>query len=95
MFPPRSAGSAPFRPRIALSLCYLCVFFILFALLAIAPELLRVLQEVPPGPAQEQAAREIAHASAGPRLPLAFAAALGCVAWGGRSGWLPGLRTSA
>ena len=85
---------APFQPRFTLSLLYLFVFFLLYSLLLIAPELSAIV--APAGPEQEeavkQAASEIARNAARPRLLWAFGASLLSVLAGSHYGFLPGLR---
>lgn len=80
-----------FRPSFTLALVYVLVFFTLYALLMILPELLRVAAEVPPGPRQQEVAAEIARKAAAPRLPYAAAAALLSVGLGSYLRILPGL----
>ena len=46
------------RPSFTLALLYLAGFFLLFSLLLILPELLPVLNRVPPGPEQQRLAEE-------------------------------------
>jgi ABC-type sulfate transport system permease component len=81
-----------FQPRFTLSLLYLFGFFLLYCLLFVAPELYEVLRNVPPGPEQEEAAREAAREAIRPRLLYALGAALFTTAVGARAGWLPGMR---
>ncbi len=89
--PPRRRPPV-FRPSFTLSLLYLVVFFFAFALLLILPELTKVLAEVPPGPEQEQIAREVAREAARPRLLYAVGLALGCLGLGVYLDILPGLK---
>ena len=92
MSEPRRSRSPTFQPRFTLSLLYLSGFFLLYCLLFVAPELYEVMQNVPPGPEQEQAAQEITHQVIRPRLPYALAAALATTVLAARAGWLPGMR---
>ena len=80
-----------FRPRFAIGLFYFFVFFMLAGLLMILPELLDVLERVPPGPEQQEAAKEVARNAMGGKLGLAFLAALGATALGAYFEVLPGL----
>ena len=74
-------GSATFQPRFTLSLLYLGVLFLAYALLLIAPELAEVAR--PAGPEEqallEQQARETARRVVAPRLPIALVLAIGIV----------------
>ena len=91
--PVLSRRRAPaFRPSFTLALVYLAAFFVLFAFLLILPELLTVLGEVPPGPEQEQVAREVAERAAKPRILWALGLALGAVGLGAYLEVLPGLK---
>jgi hypothetical protein len=92
MSEPLRSRPPTFRPRFTLSLLYLFGFFLLFCLLFVAPELYEVLQNVPPGPEQEEAAQEVARRAIRPRLPFALAAALVTTVVAARAGWLPGMR---
>ena len=88
-----SRRSAPaFRPSFTLALLYLGAFFVLFAFLLILPDLLAVLRDIPPGPEQEQMAREVARQAAKPRLLWAVGLALGAVGLGAYLEVLPGLK---
>ncbi|MCG8591572.1 MAG: hypothetical protein MJE66_19930 [Proteobacteria bacterium] len=85
--------AAPFRPRFTLGLLYLAGFTLLFALVAIAPELVALAR-----PAAEtdvelerQAAEAGRQAAQGRLLPALLAAVLAVLA-GSHWGWLPGLR---
>ena len=89
--PPRRRPPT-FQPRFALLLLYFVAFFFAFAMVLILPELLDVLEHVPTGPEQEQAAQQVAHAVAGPRLLAAFLMATGSVAVGAYYKILPGMR---
>ncbi|MBW2273189.1 MAG: hypothetical protein JRG96_07950 [Deltaproteobacteria bacterium] len=73
---------------------YLLFFFFAFGLLLVAPELLEILRDVPPGPEQQTLAEEAVHAAIRPRLPVAAALALLATALGGYYQVLPGLRES-
>ena len=81
-----------FRPSFTLAVLYLGGFFLVFAFLMILPELLSVLRDVPPGPAQEQIAREVAQRVAGPRLLWAVGLALAALGLGAYLQVLPGLK---
>lgn len=91
--PVLSRRRAPvFRPSFTLAVVYLVGFFFLFAFLLVLPDLLAGLQNVAPGPAQEELAEEIARRAAAPRLPLALLLALGAVGLGAYLQVLPGLK---
>ncbi len=95
MSEPRRSRPPTFQPRFTLSLLYLFGFFLLYGLLFMAPELYEVLQNVPIGPEQEQAAQEITHQVVRPRLPWALAASLVTTVAAARAGWLPGMRPAS
>ena len=82
------------RPRFTLMMLYLFAFFFTFCLILVGPALFEVLQTVPPGPEQEEAARLAAQEAAQGKLGLAFALAVAAVGLGSYSGWLPGTRPS-
>ena len=92
MSEPRRSRPPTFQPRFTLSLLYLSGFFLLYCLLFVAPELYEVMQNLPTGPEQEQAAQEAARQAVRPRLPYALAAALATTVVAARAGWLPGMR---
>ena len=92
MSEPRRSRPPTFQPRFTLSLLYLFGFFLLYGLLFVAPELYEVLQNVPTGPEQEQAAQEVTRRVVRPRLPWALAASLVTTVAAARAGWLPGMR---
>ena len=92
MSEPRRSRPPTFQPRFTLSLLYLFGFFLLYCLLLVAPELHEVMQNVPTGPEQQQAAQEAARQAVRPRLLYALAAALATTVVAPRAGWLPGLR---
>ena len=71
---------------------YLVGFFVLFTLLLILPELLRVLADVPPGPEQQKIAEQVARDAARPRIVYALVMALGALGIGSYLRLLPGLR---
>ena len=64
----------------------------LFSVLLILPNLLQVLAEVPPGPAQEAAAYEVAREVARPRLYTSIALSVATVAIGTYYKVLPGMK---
>lgn len=92
MSAPRPSRPPPFQPRFTVGLFYLAAFFFLYCLILIAPDLWHVLRTVEPGPAQEQAAAEVARVAIRGRLLLALMAALATTGVGGKAGWLPGMR---
>ena len=61
--------SYKFRPRFTIGILYLAAFFFLFAFLQILPDLIGLL-ELPPGPEQEAAAREVARKKSSPLLSI-------------------------
>ena len=72
-------------------LLYLVVFFAVFAMLLILPELLPLLK-MQPGPEQEAVATRVAQEAAGPRLLYALLLSLGAVGLGSYLRVLPGLK---
>jgi hypothetical protein len=62
---PKRRRPPAFRPRFTIGVFYLVVFFFLFSLLQVLPDLIALL-EMPPGPEQEVAAREAAHQASDP-----------------------------
>ena len=92
--PTHRRRSPPFQPRFTLALLYLGGFFFLFALLGVAAPLWELWQSLPPGSEESEEAlaqaRELARATARPRLWIALAAALVTTAVGSYSGVLPG-----
>jgi len=58
-----------FRPRFTIGILYIAGFFFFFAFLQIMPDLIQLL-ELPPGPDQEIAAKELARKKSNPLLSL-------------------------
>ena len=58
------------------ALLYLMAIFSAICFLFATPALIEVARSVPPGPEQEEAAREAAAAAVRPRLPIALALAV-------------------
>jgi len=67
----RKTGGNAFEPRFTLSIFYLFGFFFFFCMLLVSPALLDVWRNVPPGPAQEEAARTVAQEVVRPRMWIA------------------------
>ena len=92
--PPPRTPTATFQPRFTLSLLYLAVFFLGFSLLVVAPELSQF--EAPADPEHAEAVQaEIAETirrAYAPRMPIAFALAVGTLFVSAWRGWLPGIR---
>ena len=78
------------RPRFTLLLIYLFAFFFLFCLILVVPALFEVLQTLPPGPEQEEAARIAAQEAASGKLGAAFLLATFATGVGLYKHWLPG-----
>ncbi len=92
--PPRRRPQRPtLRPRFTLSILYLFVFFMLYALLLVSPALFDVAQSLPPGPEQQEVARQVAKQAAQPRLWMAALAAVVTTGIGIYAGVLPGMRS--
>jgi len=81
-----------FQPRFTLGLVYLFGFFFLYCLILIAPSLIEVLETVPTGPEQQQAAEKIAHEVIRPRLWIATALSTITTVAGAHYRLLPGFR---
>ena len=77
-----------------MSLIYLFGFFFLYCLVMIAPALYEVAQTLPPGPEQEEAAKQAAQQAIQPRLAIAIAASVFTTTLGAHFKILPGLRPS-
>jgi hypothetical protein len=92
MAPGARSGGAAFRLRTTLALLYLFAFLLLYCLALAVPTMLEVLRSVPPGPGQEAVATEAVRRAVGPRLLVAFVAALATTALAARARVLPGLR---
>jgi hypothetical protein len=75
-----------------MSLIYLFGFFFLYCLVLIAPALYEVAQTLPPGPEQEEAAKQAAQQAIQPRLAIAIGAAVFTTTLGAYFKVLPGLR---
>lgn len=86
-----SRAAPPFRPRFTLTLLYIAAIFLLYCMLFALPELIHVLRTTPPGPEQQELAREAAREAVRPRVLFAFLAAVGTVAAGAYTRRLPGL----
>jgi hypothetical protein len=80
-----------FQPRFTLSILYLFGFFFLYCVLLVAPSLLEVLQSVPPGPEQQEAAQQVAHEVVRPRLWVAALLSALTTVLGAHYRVLPGL----
>ena len=89
---PRTRRAPVFRPRFSLTLLYLVGFFFLYALILVLPALTEVLTQVPPGPEQEELARQASRKAIRPLLPIAAGLALVTTLIGAHFQVLPGLR---
>ena len=90
--PPPRRPSPAFSPRFTIGLLYLIGFFFLYSLLLVLPQLLDVLARVPPGPDQQEIAREVARQAIRPRLAIVLALAVLSTGLGGYYQILPGMR---
>jgi len=89
--PTRRTGSAPsFRPRFTIGLFYLVTFFFLFSFLQILPDLIGLLSEMEPGPAQERAASQLAREGVSPLTSILLSVAV--TSLGSYLQILPGMR---
>ena len=89
---PRTRPAPVFRPRFSLGLLYLVGFFFLYALILVLPALTDILAQVPPGPEQEELARQASQKAIRPLLPVAGGLALVSTLVGAHFQILPGLR---
>jgi len=81
-----------FQPRFTLGLLYLFGFFFLYCMIMIAPSLIEVLESVPTGPEQQQAAEAIARDAVRSRLWIAFGLSAITTVVGAHYRVLPGFR---
>ncbi|MBW2313634.1 MAG: hypothetical protein JRH10_05525 [Deltaproteobacteria bacterium] len=81
------------RPFFTLAIVYIFGFFFVYALALVAPALLEVMRELPPGPEQQAAAERAAFEAASGKIGLAFVLSLATVVLGVWSQKLPGFRT--
>ena len=88
----RKVGTT-FRPRFTLSILYLFGFFFVYCLLLVSPTLLEIIESVPTGPEQEEAARVAAQEAIQPRFWIAIVAASLSTVLGAHYRVLPGLRS--
>ncbi len=86
----RRRQSPGFTPRFTIGMIYLVVFFLLFSFLQVLPDLLGVLNELPPGPAQERVAARVVQESYSPLVALLLSVAT--TSLGAYFEVLPGLR---
>ena len=80
------------RPRFTLLIFYAFGFFFLYCFALVAPALWDVLQSMPPGPEQEEAAKQAAQRVAAGRMGIAFVAAVVTTGIGLYKNLLPGTR---
>jgi hypothetical protein len=83
---------ATFQPRFTLGILYLFGFFFVYCLLLVAPSLLEVLETVPTGPEQQQAAEQVAREVVRPRLWIAVLLSALTTVLGAHYRVLPGMR---
>jgi ABC-type sulfate transport system permease component len=81
-----------FQPRFSLGILYLFAFFFLYCLFLIAPSLMAVLETVPTGPEQQQAAEDVAREVIQPRLWIAVVLSAVTTVAGAHFHLLPGFR---
>jgi hypothetical protein len=93
--PLRPRAQYGFQPRMAIGVIYVLMFFCLYGLLFVLPDLLDILEHVPAGPAQQRLAEEVAHRALGTNVYFAFAAAVATVALGAYYKVLPGMKPPA
>jgi hypothetical protein len=84
----------PFRPRFTLMLVYLAAFFLIYALLLVAPELASVASDAGSLPPEELQARahEAAQQAMRGKAVIALVLALATVGLGTWRRFLPGMR---
>jgi hypothetical protein len=77
--PPRQGGPAhqgerpgarrpAFRPRFTIGIFYLVIFFFAFSFIQLLPDLIGIMTEMPPGPAQQHAAERVAREGSSPLI---------------------------
>jgi hypothetical protein len=88
----RTPGTPTFQPRISLGIVYVLVLFFVYCLIFVAPALYDVLVSVPPGPEQQELARQVAREVVRPRLPIALGAGTLTTLLGVYLNVLPGMR---
>jgi hypothetical protein len=81
-----------FQPRFTLGLIYLFGFFFLYCMILIAPSLIAILETVPTGPEQQQAAEAVAREVIRPRLWIALGLSAITTVAGAHYHLLPGFR---
>ena len=89
--PPRRRPPPPFRPRFTIGIFYLVIFFFLFSFLQVLPDLIDLLGSMPPGPAQERAAEDVAREGVNPLVSVVLS--LIATSLGSYYQVLPGMRT--
>ena len=87
-----NARKPAFRPRFSLGLVYFFAFFFLYCFVFALPALIEVATSVPPGPEQEEMAKQAAYEATRQRLPFALIAAVITVAVANYTRALPGMR---
>ena len=87
----RKVGTT-FQPRFTLGILYLFGFFFLYCMILIAPSLIAVLETVPTGPEQQQAAETVAHEVIRPKLWIAVGLSAITTVAGAHYRLLPGFR---
>jgi len=80
------------RPFFSLAIVYIFFFFFVYAMALVAPALVDVMNAMPPGPEQQEAAQRAAYEAADGRMGLAFLLSLATVVLGVLSKKLPGFR---
>ena len=89
---PLRTERAVLRPRFTLLIFYLFGFFFLYCFALVAPALWEVFQSMPPGPEQEEAAKQAAQQAAAGRMGIAAVAAIVTTGIGMYKDLLPGTR---
>ena len=91
--PPPRRRPPTFRPRFTISVIYLVTFFFLFSFLQVLPDLLSVLSEMQPGPAQQREAERVAREGSSPLVSMVLS--LAATALGTYLKVLPGMRVGS
>ena len=87
-----SRSRPSFRPRFTLGLFYIFLFFFLYCMLLVSPQLYEAARSLPPGPEQEELTKQMVREAMRPRLWIALVASVATTAIGARTGVLPGMR---
>ena len=89
----RRRAAYGFQPRMAIGIIYWLTFFVIICLLIALPELLEILERVPDGPAQEEAAAAAMRRILNTRIYYALAGSIAVTGVAAYLEVLPGMRS--